>query len=173
MTYSVGFRAAPAQELAEQFLAHLQDHLCLEGRYRDPGLKRQAHPAEIGAEMVEQVTEILAAIRWDRNTVREFLGCYLTEPKAQVFFDPPPRPLSLARFSAALGKSGLRLDARSQFLFAGERFFINGEQVAVPRAGRAVLRLRADQRTLPPGAVDAETVELLHDWYRCGFLAPA
>jgi 50S ribosomal protein L16 3-hydroxylase len=173
MTYSVGFRAAPAQELAEQFLAFLQDRVCLEGRYRDPGLARQAHPAEIGPAMIDQVAEILAGIRWDRDTVRDFLGSHLTEPKAQVFFEPPARPLGATRFAAALARKGAVLDARSQLLFAGSRFFINGEPVPRIRKDLAALRRLADERRLPPSALAPETVNLLHDWYCCGFLAPA
>ena len=45
MTYSVGFKAPYAQELATQFLVHLQDEIKLDGMYQDPDLKTQSHPA--------------------------------------------------------------------------------------------------------------------------------
>lgn len=170
MTYSVGFRAAPAQDLAEQFLAHLQDHLKLSGRYRDPDLKRQRHPAEIGAGMVEQVADILAGIRWDRKQVELFLGCHLTEPKAHVFFDPPTAPLGAKRFAESVRKRGLRLDARSQLLFAGTQFFINGEAVRVARGDQIALRTLADRRQLTSPVLGEAGEKLLYDWYRNGFL---
>lgn len=171
MTYSVGFRAAPAQELAEQFLIYLQDHISLPGRYRDPDLALQKHPAEIGAPMLDQVADILANIHWDKNLVRDFLGCHLTEPKSHIFFDPPQRPLNAARFAAAAGKRGLKLDPRSQLLFAGSRFFINGEIATVVRGDATLLRALADQRQLPAGAkLSDSAAKLLHDWYCCGFL---
>jgi 50S ribosomal protein L16 3-hydroxylase len=170
MTYSVGFRAAPAQELAEQFLAYLQDRVELPGRYRDPGLKRQAHPAEISVAMIDQVADILEGIRWDRGTVRDFLGSHLTEPKAQTYFDHPERPVTAARFAAALAKRGVRLDARSQLLFVGSRFYINGELATCARQDQPALRHLANERLLAPASLTPETLALLYDWYRCGFL---
>ena len=38
--------------------------------------------------MIDQVADMLAQVRWDRSMVAEFLGRYLSEPKAHVFFDP-------------------------------------------------------------------------------------
>ena len=170
MTYSVGFRAAPAQELAEQFLGYLQDNLRLSDRYRDPDLRRQTHPAQIGAAMVDQVADILSGIRWDRRIVESFLGRHLTEPKAHVFFEPPARPLSAARFAAASRKRGVRLDARSQMLFAGSQFFINGEAVRAARGDQEALRELADRRRLEPPTLGEGGEMLLYDWYRSGFV---
>jgi 50S ribosomal protein L16 3-hydroxylase len=171
MTYSVGFRAAPAQDLAEQFLMFLQDRICLSGRYRDPGLKRQRHPAEIGAPMIDQVADILAGVRWNRDTVRDFLGSYLSEPKSHVVFDGPEKPLSEQRFGVACDRRGLVLDARSLLLFAGQRFYVNGEPATVPREDRAAFRAFADTRRWPaatPCSVAGR--QMLYDWYRCGFV---
>jgi 50S ribosomal protein L16 3-hydroxylase len=170
MTYSVGFRAAPAQDLAEQFLMFLQDRISLRDRYRDPDLKRQKHPARIGAPMIDQVAEILDHIRWNRDTVRDFLGAHLTEPKSHVFFNAPEKPLGEKRFAAALDKRGVRLDARSQFLFAEDCFYMNGESVVVARHERSIFRQLADERQLPPQAFSADAQALIYDWYRCGFV---
>jgi 50S ribosomal protein L16 3-hydroxylase len=170
MTYSVGFRAAPVQELAEQFLAYLQDQVRLPDRYRDPDLKQQRHPAKIGTPMIDQVAKLLASIRWDRRMVRDFLGRQLTEPKAHVFFDPPRRPLTQRRFVQAAGRRGLQLDARSQLLFAGKTFYINGEPATVAGADQAHIRRLADQRSLDAAALGAEAADLLYQWYRCGFV---
>lgn len=169
MTYSVGFRTAPAQELAEGFLTFLQDRLQLSGRYADPGLKPARHPGEISADMVDQVAAMLARIRWDKGMIRDFLGEHLTEPKPHVFFDSPENPMSAARFVTAAVKRGLRLDARTQLLFAGKRFYLNGETLAGVEAGDvAALKELADLRCLarPQAALAAQ----LYDWYCDGFL---
>lgn len=169
MTYSVGFRTAPAQELAEGFLNFLQDKLCLKGRYADPGLKPAKHPGEITSAMVDQVAAMLEKIRWDKGLVRDFLGEHLTEPKPHVFFEPPAKPLSPARFVAAAVKRGLRLDARTQLLFAGKQFYLNGETVeGVEAADRGSLQILADARCLMQ--VQARLAEQLYDWYCDGFL---
>jgi 50S ribosomal protein L16 3-hydroxylase len=170
MTYSVGFRAVPAQDLAEQFLMFLQDRVSLHDRYRDPDLERQKHPARIGAPMIDQVADMLGRIRWNRDTVRDFLGAYLTEPKSHVFFDRPEKPLGEKRFAAALEKRGVRLDARSQFLFAEDSFYMNGESVVVARHERSIFRQLADERLLAPQAFSADAQALIYDWYRCGFV---
>lgn len=172
MTFSVGFRTFPAQELAEQFLMFLQDRVRLSGRYRDPDLKRQKHPAEIGSTMIDQVTEILSSIRWNRSTVCDFLGLALTEPKPHVFFDPPAQPLSLTRFTAAAKRHGIRLDRRSLLLFSGKCFYLNGEPWQVPAADVSVLRQLADKRALDSlASLQAETFTLLHAGYCDGFIA--
>ena len=172
MTFSIGFRAPPALELAEQFLMHLQDRLALSGRYRDTDLRHQQHSDEIAAPMIAQVDRMLAKLRWNRATVRDFLGCSLTEPKAQVVFAAPSRPLARKRFAKRTAKQGLCLDIKTQLLFAGTHFYINGEPCAVAAADRKAMRQLADQRELEAGARLSEAaLDMLHAWYRDGFLA--
>lgn len=171
MTFSVGFRAFPAHELAEQFLIFLQDHLRLSGRYRDPNLKLQKHPAEIGQAMIDQVDTLLSSIRWNHGSVRDFLGVSLTEPKPHVFFDPPARPLSLPRFIATAKRRGIRLDRRSLLLFAGRRFYLNGEPWPISGPDVPALRQLADQRTLHSlNFMQPETFSALHAAYTAGFI---
>ncbi len=169
MTYSIGFRAAPAQELADGFLTFLQDRLCLDGRYADPGLAPAKHPGEIGSDMIEQVATMLDRIRWDKATVRDFLGEHLTEPKPHVFFEPPAKLLSESRFVAAAAKRGIRLDARTQLLFSGNSFYLNGEKLEGVEAGdRSALRQLADQRCITAPAPDFAAQ--LYGWYGDGFI---
>ncbi len=172
MTWSIGFRAFPIQELAEQFLVHLEDRISLAGRYSDPGLRQQKHPAEIGRDMIDSVSGQIERIRWNRQTVADFLGCTLSEPKSHVFFSPPDSPLSLKQFSTRAKKLGVRLDAKTQMLFTGTRFFINGEPAEVPRADGAAMRQLADERKIRAlASVSPAGLALLHGWYLDGFLA--
>lgn len=173
MTYSVGFRAPAAQEVATQFLVHLQDRQQLDGRYADPGLAPPRHPGEIGSEMIDRIGRIIDRIGWNRHSIRDFLGCYLTEPKSHVFFDPPERPLGLKAFAARIAKRGIRLHRKSQLLFAGKSFYLNGEMVEVPQADRPTVRELSDRRALPaladPGAT---ALAMFYDWYCDGFVVP-
>jgi 50S ribosomal protein L16 3-hydroxylase len=172
MTWSIGFRAFPAQELAEQFLMHLQDTVSLDSRYRDPQLQRQRSPAQIGDAMIDQVGDILARVSWNRSSVRDFLGRMLTEPKPHVFFDPPERPLAAKRFASLAERHGVALDPRTQLLFAGTHFYLNGEAITVPGPDRRLLRQLADRRDIETiRGISATGIELLHEWYLCGFLA--
>ena len=176
MTWSVGFRTAPADELATQFLGFLQDHLgelCeLDGRYADPDLKLPAHPGEIDGAMIARTRKLLSGLRWDQTTLRDFLGVALTEPKPHVFFTPPAPALGPAAFARKVSRNGLALDPRSRLLFAQDRVFLNGELEAVAADDLpAVIRL-ADARVLGPMTLDGSLRALLHEWYRCGFIHP-
>jgi 50S ribosomal protein L16 3-hydroxylase len=171
MTYSIGFRAPSVQELAARFLAHLEERIDLPGRYCDPDLKRQAHPAEISPAMLRQASALLRRIRWSGSDVREFLGCYLSEPKPHVFFSAPARPLGAASFARRCAGAGVRLDPKTQLLFAGSTFYLNGEPVTIDAAARPSLRRLADRRRLNAAtALSAGALDLLYDWYRHGLL---
>lgn len=177
MTWSVGFRTAPADELATQFLGFLQDHLSdfcrLEGRYADPDLKRPRHAGEIDRAMIARTRRLLEGLRWDDTTLRDFLGVSLTEPKPHVFFTPPSPALGMAAFARIVARNGVALDPRSRLLFAQDRVFLNGElEDVAPADLPAVIRL-ADARRLPPGTIEESLRALLHEWYRCGFIHPA
>ncbi len=177
MTWSIGFRAPKAEEVVGQFLTYLQDKLELPGMYADPELKRPKHVAEIPSAMLDWTEKtIRAAARWDKNDVADFLGRYLSEPKSHVYFDPPMRPKSLAAFSKAIEKRGVALDARSQMLFKGDVFFLNGERLEASPALTSMLRRLADKRYLMPGECaheqGPEMIALLHLWYQAGYLFP-
>lgn len=173
MTYSIGFRTPSWQELAEQFLVYLQDRLCVDGMYADPDLRPQAHPSEIGADMLRQVERAIGQIRWERRDIAGFLGCYLSEPKPHVFFEPPGTPLGAAHFSRAVHTRGAVLDLKTQMLCHDGTVFINGAAHAVSHAVYRCLRSLADARRLEAAAeVPPEAAELLYEWYLDGYIAP-
>jgi 50S ribosomal protein L16 3-hydroxylase len=179
MTYSIGFRAPAAQELATQFLTYLQERLGLEGMYTDPDLKPQKHPAKISNEMVKRVAHTLKKIRWDKQDVANFLGSYLSEPRNNVVFDAPAR-MSSENFYKRLRSKGIALDLKSQALFHGEYFFINGEQIPLQVKYADALKLLADQRLLAASFfgdknfagldLDLGLVNILYQWYQDGYL---
>lgn len=169
-TWSVGFRAPAHRELAAEFLSDLAERLDFEGRYADPDLAPTRHPGRIGAHMLDSTAAVLARIRWTRGDVEHFLGRYLSEPKAGVFFDAPLTALSPGRFFAALARSGAVLDRRTRLLYGGRALYVNGEICRFPRGVPEALRLLADRRRLPPGGHAPGLTGLLHEWYRSGFL---
>ena len=173
ITYSIGFRAPDAQELGARFLDYLQDHLQLSGTYEDRDLERQRHPARLGERMVRKAAGTLRRIRWHDGDVARFLGCYLTEPKAQVLFARPPRPITARAFAARAARDGLRLALATRMLFRGKTFFINGEACPVGAAAARRLRVLADRHRLPPLArLDRESASRLYEWYRAGYIQP-
>lgn len=168
-TYSIGFRAPTADEMAHAFLDHLQDTLELDGRYADPDLRLQAHPAAIGSAMLDQIEAMIARIRWDRRDVAEFAGRYLTEPKPHVFFEAPEAPPSFAVFARQAQKHGVKLDLKSRMLFRDRRFFINGDGFTAGRDEVAALRALADRRRLAAPLPEA-LLPRLHEWLEDGWI---
>jgi 50S ribosomal protein L16 3-hydroxylase len=171
LTASIGFRTPSAQELGVRFLEFLQDGLALQGDYRDPGLRIQHHPAQIHEDMLRKVRRMLARIDWTSDDVTEFLGRYLTEPKAHVVFSPPRRPLAPSAFAARAARQGVHLDLKTQLLFHGRRFFVNGESCMARREELALLTRLADRRGLPASLVTGGgTAQRLYQWYRAGYI---
>lgn len=169
MTYSIGFRAPTTQEIATQFLVYMQDKLVLEGRYQDPDLVLQSHPAEIGVAMVEQVEAMIAQVRWGRDDVADFLGRYLSEPKPHVYFEPPRRAASFEKFAAQAQKQGVRLAPQSRMLFHADQYYLNGETVELAGC-RDLLQVFADKRRLSAQVFDAAMLDWLYGCYVDGFL---
>jgi 50S ribosomal protein L16 3-hydroxylase len=173
MTYSIGFRTPAYQELAEQFLVYLQDRICVDGMYADPDMKTQKHPSEISEAMLNQVEKAIQQVRWDKEDIANFLGCYLSEPKSHIFFDAPEDELSLKKFKKYLQNNSLSLDIKAQMLCYANRIFMNGEAVCVTEADYDVLRELADTRELAAQATCSdELIELLYEWYLDGYISP-
>ena len=171
MTYSIGFRAPSAQELATQFLIFLQDHLDIPGMYRDPGLAPPRHAAQISEAMLRQATQMLSRIRWSNRDVVIFLGRFLTEPKPHVLFEPPARPLSGKSFRRKCATQGVHLDLKSQMLFYRNVTFMNGEDYRPGTGAFSSLSRLADRREFKPHtALDHETQQLLYQWYQAGYI---
>jgi len=157
-TYSIGFRAPRAAELGAAFLDWLHERGLPDARYRDPGLRPAASAGRIPASMVRFARRFLSRIRWRREDVARFLGEYLTQPKPHVVFRP----------SAAKG-AWIRLDAKTQLLYNGDRFFINGESFTLPARDRARMRQLADRRSIAARRLAAQS-KLIREWRRAGWL---
>ncbi len=171
MTYSIGFRTPAYQELGEQFLVYLQDRIEIDGMYADPDLKAQKHPAEISADMLQQVGRAIRKVKWDDEDVANFLGCYLSEPKPHIFFDAPAKPLTEARFAQSLQTRGVMLDLKTQMLCHDSTVFINGDSHPVGKGCYRILRELADARSLPASSkLTREAADLLYQWYLDGYL---
>jgi 50S ribosomal protein L16 3-hydroxylase len=141
--------------------------------YADPDLKTQKHPSEISAAMLHQAEQAIKQVRWDKEDIANFLGCYLSEPKPHIFFDAPERPLSLAKFRPAVQKNGVKLALKSQMLCHAGWIFMNGEEHQVNERDYPLLRTLADERESPAlKDCSAELIELLYQWYLDGYISP-
>jgi 50S ribosomal protein L16 3-hydroxylase len=164
-TYSVGFRAPRGAELAAAFLDHLHERGLPDAAYRDPGLQPAARAARIGPDITAFAEAQLARIRWTRGDVAEFLGRHLSTPKQNVVF------VSNRKFSGRIGNRTVKLDPKTQMLYRGARFFINGEMLIPRPAQRRALAMLADRRRAPGRALARAGLErLILAWQRSGYL---
>ena len=157
-TYSVGFRAPRGTELGAAFLDWLHERGLPDARYRDPGLRPAPHPARVPAELAAFTRDFLSRIRWTRSEVERFLGEYLTQPKAHVVF----------RRSSSKGNR-LRLDPKTQLLYSGDAFFINGDAFVLPRRDHAAMRELADRRGIAVRRLASQS-RLIREWRDAGWL---
>jgi 50S ribosomal protein L16 3-hydroxylase len=161
-TYSIGFRAPRGSELAAAFLDWLHERGLPEASYRDPGLAPAKKPAELPGEMIRFAAGVLKKISWNDREVADFLGRYLSEPKAHVVF----RPSARRDLAGAL----LRLDPRTQMLYSASTFFINGESFAVSKKDRPVLKKLADRRHIESRSLARPPLAgLISGWVRAGY----
>ncbi len=173
MTYSIGFRAPSTEELAGEFLNYLQEKRVFVGRYADPDLSFQPQPAQISTEMVGKVAAMISVLDWDRDDVADFLGRYLTEPKLDVVFDAPAH-ISKQVFYKSLASEGLSLNFKSQLLYFGQSFYLNGEQVqGLSEDDNHCLLKLANDRYLSASDLKSATqqfIDFLYANYLVGYL---
>lgn len=175
-TYSIGFLAPSHRELVQGFLGYLSEvlepGLDPDALYQDPDLRTQQNPLELSDAMVDKVATILQQVRWDRETVSDFLGRLLTGRKLPESFAAPSRQLTRPAFAKRLlGRGRLELALTSRGLVRGDRLFFNGEaHFAEPQAQTLFAQLVHERAVPLPLRADEPTLDLLYDWYTAGYL---
>ncbi|WP_347554036.1 cupin domain-containing protein [Robbsia sp. KACC 23696] len=101
--------------------------------YRDPEQPAVSRPAALPAQLVAHTQSLLSRVTWDQASVSAFLGTYLTEPKMNVYFDPPGRRFSRDSFLKRMLAQGLHLDSRSRMLYDERQVYLNGEALPLDR----------------------------------------
>jgi 50S ribosomal protein L16 3-hydroxylase len=167
-TYSIGFRAPAQAELARELLQRIADEAVEEEGgaprlYRDPGQDATDAPGAIPPELARFAQQALAAALKDPSALDRALGEYLTEPKANVWFEPGRAPRRLR---------SIELDARTRMLHDSRHVFINGEAWRAAGRDAALMRRLADRRRLDARELEAASEaarELLHSWCEAGW----
>jgi len=175
LTFSIGFRAPSRQEFLSAFLAASADAPGgRDPRFADRGRAATATPGKLPEDLAERLRGWALDWRVSAAEVDRFVGRWLTEPKAQVWFDAPA-PLEPARFEQAAIREGLRLDRRTRMAWRSGMVFVNGEAFEAPAPARRWLRRLADRRRLT--AVECSrafaapgVAAMLGDWHDGGWL---
>src|SRR5947209_12602814 len=96
------------------------------GQYADPDATPTTTPARIDPLMQRRIGATVDTLHWDSSDVRRFLGCFLSEPKPIVRFQPPASPVSRPAFRRKAATRGLALDRATQLLYDDVSFYVNG-----------------------------------------------
>ena len=135
--------------------------------YRDPGQGAVESPGGIPPEMMAFARDALQAVLDDPIELQCLLGEYLSEPKANVWFDTKP---------AVAGRSvagAVALDRRTRMMFDDQHIFINGESYRASGRDAQLMRQLADRRRLSVAEVKRASQgarQLMSDWLEAGWL---
>jgi 50S ribosomal protein L16 3-hydroxylase len=170
MTYSIGFRAPGAGELAQEILQRLAEQARDEvgdTLYRDPDQAAQSQCAQIPAELAQFAQKALEKAMRDPLATQRALGECLSEPKPHVWFQGAHEALDPSL--------GVCLDRRTQMLYDSAHIFINGESFLASGRDALLMRQLADRHRLGAAEVkrlSADALALLTQWLDDGWLQP-
>jgi 50S ribosomal protein L16 3-hydroxylase len=144
MTCSIGFRSPARGELARELLPRMADGLADRPGdparlYCDPHQPATARPAAVPQGLVDFAQQAVRRALQDPALLRSVLGGWLSEPKAQVWFD---------RGGPLVPGHALALDRRTRMLYDTRQVYINGEVLAARGDEGRLLRRLADRRRL-------------------------
>ena len=171
MTCSIGFRAPGRVSLGAQLLQHLAEQAGEQVGdgddpiYRDRGQAATEAPGRIPQGLVGFAADAVQRALAHPDALAQALGCWLTEPKAQVWFEGgnalPATPVPL------------RLDRRTRMMYDDRHVFINGEAFRAAGRDARLMQHLADHRRLTAtqcARASEDARELLGDWAEAGWL---
>ena len=166
MTYAIGFRSPNRGELARELLQRLSEDACdLAGEaiYRDPQQRAVAQPGAIPADLHDFARDAMMAALKQPDAFSCVLGEYLTEPKANVWFEA----------GHVMGDvKSVALDQRSRMMYDERHVFINGEGFRASGRDATLMRRLSDERELDCAAlahISADARTLLLSWIEAGW----
>ena len=167
MTYSVGFRVPQMGDLARELLVRVsegaEDNVGCD-LYKDASQPAVSKPAAMPEGLVEFAKSALQKALKDPHALPRALGEYLTEPKANVWFEIDDVPNQL---------TSVHLDRRSKMMYDAHHIFFNGESWRAAGKDAALMRQLADARELTPTELlkaSPEALSLLMEWCDDGWL---
>jgi 50S ribosomal protein L16 3-hydroxylase len=166
MTYSIGFRAPSQNDLARELLMRLSDETeNLDALlYQDSRQEAVERAGSIPKALQSFAQVALAKALKDPQALARVLGEFLTEPKANVWFE---------ECKVSKLPKQLRLDRRSRMMYDDKHIFLNGESWRANGADASLMRHLADQRALTKDQLQnasQEAKDLLLNWCSLGWM---
>ena len=146
-TYSIGFRAPRAGELARELLHRLAEEIA-DGMEDDPKLSKlyedktqaaTAQPGQLPAALTAFAMDAVNKAFADKTLLEQLIGEYLTDPKAGVYFEEGKLPKAFTT---------VKLAAATRMSYDAKHMFINGQSFKCAGTDAKLLRKLADERQL-------------------------
>ena len=169
MTYSVGFRTPAKDELAREILQRLAEPAEQDTApvlYQDPQQGAVAASGAMPAGLLQFSMDAVQAALQDPQAIARALGEYLTEPKAQVWFEGSDEACAPANFKS------IALNRKTRMLFDAHHIFINGESFLASGQDAQLIQTMANDRCLSAADVlclSAPAREILTQWCEDGW----
>ena len=169
-TYSIGFRSPASGELAREILQRVAEeaHEAIgDAIYRDPSQPAVGTPGEVPAALQAFARSAVEAALRDRDVLERAVGEYLTEPKADVWFESRDPRHEL--------HAGLKLDRRTRMMYDARHVFINGESLRASGRDARLMHELADTRQLSReqlARASDDAREVLASWIEAGWAHP-
>jgi 50S ribosomal protein L16 3-hydroxylase len=167
MTYSIGFRVPQMGDLARELLVRMSEEAEESvgiDLYQDAKQPAVQNAAAIPEGLSDFAKSALQRALKDPHALARALGEYLTEPKANVWFEGGASPRKI---------KAVALDRRSRMLYDKHHIFLNGESWRAAGADAQLMRLLADQRMLTSTdlqGASSQVLALIKDWCQDGWL---
>jgi 50S ribosomal protein L16 3-hydroxylase len=178
MTYSIGFKAPRTAQLASELLMGLSEVMSddmsdkagssLDVIYQDPRQTAAVRDAGIPPALQKFALQAVTKAVKDPQILNCLLGEALTEPKPNVWFDPP-HPDDLGQWS---WPCSIHLDRRTKMLFDPKHIFVNGESFRASGRDAKLLQKLANEKTLnakEASILSAPAAELMQAWWEEGW----
>ncbi len=157
--------------LAVEYIANSAINNIAKNLYKDPKQEAVEAPALIPVALLDFAKQAVEKALSDPDALARNLGEYLTEPKANVWFDEPEpdseEEMILTR------QNRVDLHPRSQMLFDARHIFLNGESWLAAGADAKLMQKLANQRFLEPKDLTKASdgaMSLMQDWADAGWL---
>ena len=159
-TYSIGFRAPRAGELAREILHRLAEEIA-DGMEDDPKLsklyedKAQAateQPGQLPAALTAFAMDAVSKALADKTLLEQLIGEYLSDPKAGVYFEEGKLPKNFTT---------VKLAAPTRMSYDAKHMFINGQSFKCAGTDAKLLRKLADERSISATELIAGSAALM------------
>ncbi len=159
-TYSIGFRAPKAGELARELLHRIAEEIAdgmeddpkLSKLYADEGQEATSQPGLLPAELTAFAAEAVSKALQDKTLIEQLIGEYLTDPKAGVYFEEGKLPKNFKQIT---------LHPATRMSYDAKHMFINGQSFKCAGQDAKLLRKLADESMLNASELIAGSAALM------------